>query len=376
MKRLIQLCFLLFAYSVIAQQSSVIIKGKVTDDAGEAIPFANVYINNSTIGTTTDPEGNYHLKVDPGHYELNFSFVGFESHQIKIQQLEPGTIIRNAKLKEYLTKLGDVTVTSRRDKEWDKFFRKFEKTFFGESNNSKDCEITNKWVIDIEEDHFFGENGITATASEPLQIVNQALGYKITYELMEFHSSGMNFMILGNAFFQEMEPADQKQRFTWSKNREQAYDGSLKNILRCFMHKNLSEQGFELYTYLPLAHISTPRSNIFYNDLEKVVEPYKDVFVEYSADKKSFRIPVKRMLEVHYSFGYRKYWIYKDVSAAIGWLEMKRGHSYIEFDGDGNILNPRDFNTLGYLSSYRVADMLPRDYLPSMKLYGIQSQKD
>lgn len=56
------------------------IKGKVlefiSDDNKAPIPFANVFIQGTTTGTTTDFDGNYSLLVSPGKYNVIVSFVG------------------------------------------------------------------------------------------------------------------------------------------------------------------------------------------------------------------------------------------------------------------------------------------------------------
>src|SRR5688572_7831577 len=71
-----------------AQSGSI--TGKVTDAASmEALPFAHVFINQTTIGTTTDEKGHYKLENIPvGEHLIVYSFVGYSSHQTKIQLKE------------------------------------------------------------------------------------------------------------------------------------------------------------------------------------------------------------------------------------------------------------------------------------------------
>jgi TonB family protein len=59
------------------------ISGKVTGDSGESLPGVNVVIKGTTIGTTSDLDGNYSLpKID--NMTLVFSFVGFESQEVQV----------------------------------------------------------------------------------------------------------------------------------------------------------------------------------------------------------------------------------------------------------------------------------------------------
>lgn len=61
------------------------IDGKLTDKEmnGEPLPFANVLIKGTSIGTTTDYDGLFSLdNLVPGNYTLSFSFVGYETIEV------------------------------------------------------------------------------------------------------------------------------------------------------------------------------------------------------------------------------------------------------------------------------------------------------
>ena len=54
------------------------VNGVVTDAAGQPLPGANVVIEGTRRGATTDNDGYYLiLSVDPGRYELTASMVGY-----------------------------------------------------------------------------------------------------------------------------------------------------------------------------------------------------------------------------------------------------------------------------------------------------------
>jgi hypothetical protein len=57
------------------------IKGKVADaNNNEPIPFANVIVEGSTIGSTTDLDGNFSITgLEPGFINLRVSYVGYET---------------------------------------------------------------------------------------------------------------------------------------------------------------------------------------------------------------------------------------------------------------------------------------------------------
>jgi TonB-linked SusC/RagA family outer membrane protein len=61
----------------------VTIRGRVTDENGEAIPGVTVSVSGTTIGTATDLNGDYSLTVPEGS-TLVFSFIGFVSQSVAI----------------------------------------------------------------------------------------------------------------------------------------------------------------------------------------------------------------------------------------------------------------------------------------------------
>lgn len=63
------------------------IRGKVTDrKTGESLPGVNILISGTSTGTITDIEGNYIINVSEENAVLVFSFIGFETMEIPVQQ--------------------------------------------------------------------------------------------------------------------------------------------------------------------------------------------------------------------------------------------------------------------------------------------------
>ncbi|MDG2426223.1 MAG: TonB-dependent receptor [Flavobacteriales bacterium] len=80
--------FTLSASTVHAQVSSGTLKGEVTNnETGETLPFVNVVLflnGNQVTGVTTDFDGKYTIKpIDPGTYDILFSFVGFTPKRVQ-----------------------------------------------------------------------------------------------------------------------------------------------------------------------------------------------------------------------------------------------------------------------------------------------------
>ena len=74
----ISIIFLLFPVVLFAQKASL--SGKVVDaTSNEALPFVNVLVSGTTIGTATDEDGRFTLNnIDPGFIRIEASFVGYK----------------------------------------------------------------------------------------------------------------------------------------------------------------------------------------------------------------------------------------------------------------------------------------------------------
>ncbi len=60
------------------------LKGKVTDDQGVGLPGVNIILKGTTVGTTTDFNGIYSFNVPDGNATLIFSFIGYTSEEVAI----------------------------------------------------------------------------------------------------------------------------------------------------------------------------------------------------------------------------------------------------------------------------------------------------
>ena len=99
---------LLAAGQLVAQQQRTI-TGKVTSAAdGSTIPGVSVVVKGSSLGTTTDAEGNYRIQVPSGTVTLSFSFVGLETQDVAVGN---GRSVVNVEMTESATELNQVIVT-------------------------------------------------------------------------------------------------------------------------------------------------------------------------------------------------------------------------------------------------------------------------
>lgn len=94
------------------------VTGKVTDaSTGEAVPFANVYIKKTTIGTVTDFEGRYKLPLDNLPDSLYASSVGFRP---RAKHVKPGekTQTINFQIQPKDVLLQEVVITPGENPAW------------------------------------------------------------------------------------------------------------------------------------------------------------------------------------------------------------------------------------------------------------------
>jgi hypothetical protein len=64
-------------HSIFAQSSGIY--GTVKTELGENMPYTNVVILGQAVGTSTNYDGEYSLKLKPGTYKVSFQFIGYKS---------------------------------------------------------------------------------------------------------------------------------------------------------------------------------------------------------------------------------------------------------------------------------------------------------
>lgn len=251
--------FLLAPFFLFAQQKYAL-TGFVVEKGSTAIPGASVFIEGTTMGTQADANGLYTLKNIPaGRHRLVASLVGYVPKMVFIEV--PGKItVYNFTLEEDNKTLAEVRVVGSQDKIWKKQFRAFERGFIGESYDRKEVYITNREVVDFTEN----KEVFTAVASQPLQIINKSLGYKITYFMYNFERTNSLTSFKGLASFQELVPEDARQERRWNRNRVEAYEGSIKHFLKSLVDNRLEEEGFNAFLLKP-EYLNNLRRGLFFD---------------------------------------------------------------------------------------------------------------
>jgi hypothetical protein len=104
-KLLAVLLFVLLPGYILAQET--VVKGKITDaNSGDPLPFVNLIYKGTTIGATTDFDGNYIIRTSTPGDSLIVSYIGYKTKKKKISK--GGTQIVNFQLEEDVTSLQEV----------------------------------------------------------------------------------------------------------------------------------------------------------------------------------------------------------------------------------------------------------------------------
>jgi len=118
--KLINKCALVFVlFLVLTTYSSAqkaLLRGNVYDkESGEPIGFANVFLENTTKGTTTDLDGFYTLAdIEPGNYSLISTFIGYDTARVDVKLTRNDIEYVSLYLSESSVKIGTVNISASR----------------------------------------------------------------------------------------------------------------------------------------------------------------------------------------------------------------------------------------------------------------------
>ena len=119
MKKFLLITFFALSQILVAQDKGKL-TGLLTDKEAnnEPLPFANVLIKGTSIGTTTDFDGLYSLSVPAGTHTVEFSFLGYKSIEKTFTITAGETVTINQILSaEEGVALDDVVITSTTSRE-------------------------------------------------------------------------------------------------------------------------------------------------------------------------------------------------------------------------------------------------------------------
>ena len=324
MKRII---LFLLAVNFFQAGHSQIVKGTILDKSDNTkINFASIYINGTSVGTNSDQNGNFKLDITKyGSLPITISALGYYSVTLADfsaeKPIEIYLIPKTFELKEVFV------VAKSTAKERKSNLRLFRDQFLGSSYNGRNCVIIN------EGDLTFGgtsRDTLKVIASKPILIVNNALGYRITYYLdkFEYYWKSKSFLYQGSAKFDEDNTSEPARKKFFEKRRKIAYLGSRSQFFSSLWTNALKSDGF-----------------VVRNSVDEVMS-YEDIVIVRA--------------------GFKKYLSYKG-NLYIYYLS-KSPNSYIEllkdqvfFDSNG-YFDGSGLKVIGQMAQERIGDLLPYDY--------------
>lgn len=347
------LIFLLLLASIASYAQTGIVKGRIIDaKTFQPLPFATVYLNQTTYGSRTNDEGDFTIpNIPAGNYELIVTYLGYQPYQSRVAITDNNPLSMSIKLITSSTNLNEVLVKAKKDSQWNTLFDKFKKQFFGVSPYAYTCKILNPWALEFSED---AKGILTAKANLPLEIENPGLGYTITCTLKEFQTGPNLYKIAGTYQFTEAATFDSTLNALWNSRREEVYRGSPTHLFKAIVDDRVAQEGFELYADIS-GNPEVIRNSSFLTNLNVSL---KSLAVEHH--QTSINLP--KRTEVHYLNRAAPAKIYRNIPHPISWIET---NAPLEVNQQGIVMNPNHLTVLGAMSEARIAEVLPLNYEPS-----------
>ena len=350
-------CIMLISIKGFSQDKIFYIHGKVVDEkTGAVLEKASVFCQNTTTGTISDNEGRFALRLSSGGYDLVISYTGYETQVMRVSNTTKDKDSLLVQMKEATKSLGEVAVMGSAlvADGWNKYGQFFLENFIGTTANAAQCTIENKDVLNF---YFYKKrNKLKVKAKEEIIIINQALGYRIRYQLDSFVNDYNTHIssYTGYPLFENL-PGTADQELVWSKNRYRTYIGSRLHFMRSWYDSTLKEEGFQVET------LNAPQS-----DKGSLLEnPYDSAI--YSLDSGTVDININGSIRVSYSGQVpdKKYLMQNhfplNAKVQVSALEMPTGFSIEE---NGYFFEQSEITNMGYWAWKKVAELVPYDYNP------------
>ncbi len=165
---------ILLTWSVFDLIGQHTIQGIVTNERGEKLSFATVFIQDSPYAASTDEKGYYSIKnVPAGHYRLKATFIGYRAFVTEMDIAE--NIIFNIQLKGDIYNLDQIEIHSNRVKDNGPFtYHNMNKATLQKENLGQDVPFMLQWspsmVVTSDAGTGIGYTGLRLRGSDQTRI--------------------------------------------------------------------------------------------------------------------------------------------------------------------------------------------------------------
>ena len=325
-----KILILIVLFNVTICSYGQIIRGTVSDDqTKQSIDYAVIYINGTFTGTQTDNSGQFKLDISRNpSMPITISALGYQS--VIINNPSPYADL-NIFLTPKIFSLDEVEINARESIRTRRIYmRQFKNQFLGQTFNANRCEILNENEIFFYYD--LDRDVLTAYSSNPIIVVNNGLGYKVSYfmDQFEYNEQDDTFILTGNIKFDE-DFSSEKNNF--ERRRRSAYQGSRMHFFRSLWNNELSQEWFEV----------RDSSDQIIECESLVTEIYDRI-----SNENSRYLKYDSYLDIYYHN-------YSQGSSAV----FKKDSVYFDKSGYFDILG---ISWSGDMSIQRIADQLPYEY--------------
>jgi hypothetical protein len=147
---------------------SQILKGFVYDENKNPLVGVNIFLLNSNIGTTSNLDGHFLIKLNSGYNQIIFSYIGFVSDTLKLSLGNNETISQNVLLKQSYIQMPEVIVKASDLNEAERIIKKVIDNKNNYLNNLKNYsyDAYTKTVLLVPTEDSVRYGGITQTLSK------------------------------------------------------------------------------------------------------------------------------------------------------------------------------------------------------------------
>jgi len=333
------------------------LKAKLLDFQKQPIEGVKVFYDKSTIFTYTNDNGIFEIPVvsvvpDP-------SLVFFHPN-FKIFEVSVTDTLRSVYYLKQKEEKAETPNTSSTNFPAEEMYQVFRENFLGRTRNSKKTAILNNEVLQLGFDTI--NYTFSAKALKPIQIQNNALGYRIEYYLQDFKlvyaantldNALLDFKFYdGYSLFKDID-------HTKTKPREKAYEGTVNHFFKNIIQGDFRKIKSKVFTdkkrirLKKLFNIREIKDGIYKLQLKREMLNYQDdgdfkFYIQPHHTKPGSRT---------YHFSGSGYTYYRNKSSTLALYRP-----YILVDKYGNALDHEYFGISGEILEIDLADLLPIEY--------------